>query len=809
MIDYQDIEHTPLMRNQRGIVVRFAKKKQKDSIICASQTRYKSVKFFFTRNEVNHLVLLRRRSPETKTSAKRTQGVWRLALKRKWALLREKQNYCLLEELVWSRFWLVVLSQYKLYFCRMDVNLDRSYREEFKLQQGHYNSLKDLYVQNPSGNDKEEEFADLIGFVAQMCTCYPEETKEFPMELEELLKSRHNELPALVKEKIVQSLIMLRNKKVVSPDYLVEVLFPILTTTESKGLRSQVYSALISLLKTENQGARNQKLNRKVQALLFTLLANTPEKGLWATKITRELWRRGIWDDPRTVEIMATSAVSNQGKVVVSAVRFFLGGDKEREEAQNESDGEDEFDVSAVKHQASINKKSSKREKKVEAAMRAAKKKREAPHHSATYLNFSAIHLLKDPQTFAESLFSTHLVRDNGQNKDGEIKKAKLPLEQKIMILNLISRLVGTHKLTLLKLYSYIATDLKPKTRDVTQLLAAAAQASHDLVPPEYIEPVVKKIAMEFVSDGVAAEVASAGLNSIREIVSRAPLAMNKELLSDLIEYKGSKSKAVTMAARSLITLFREVDPSMLPTKERGKAATMNMKEVGKENVGLRYGQDNSVHGIEGLGLLKQWKEDQGIEDNDEDGWEVESDDDDSDSDSEDGWIEVESDKEYEISDSDDEKDEEGNETKKTKTEGSIDDWYKYASENVITPADFAKLNELRAKAEVEKAMGKKKSKNEEEVDADSLIGPVKYKELREERIARAKEGKEGRDFKSKKGEKLAQKAHSTTNREKARKKNFMMMIHKKDVQGKAKRSLRDKQKVLRNHINKQKKKLK
>lgn len=686
------------------------------------------------------------------------------------------------------------------------------------MQQEHYITLKDLYVQNPNATDKEEQFGDLIGFVAQMCTCYPEETKEFPMELEELLRSRHNELPALVKERIVQSLIMLRNKKVVTADYLVEVLFPILTTTESKGLRSQIYSALISLLKTENQGAKNQKLNRKVQALLFTLLANTPEKGQWATKITRELWRRGIWDDPRTVEIMATSAVSSQSKVVVSAVRFFLGGDKEREDAQNESDGEDEFDVSAVKHQASINKKSSKREKKVEAAMRTAKKRREAPHHSATYLNFSAIHLLKDPQTFAESLFSTHLVRDNGQNKDGEIKKAKLPLEQKIMILNLISRLVGTHKLTLLKLYSYIATDLKPKTRDVTQLLAAAAQASHDLVPPEYIEPVVKKIAMEFVSDGVSAEVASAGLNSIREIVSRAPLAMNKELLSDLIEYKGSKSKAVTMAARSLITLFRDVDASMLPAKERGKAATMNMKETGKENVGPRYGQDNSVHGIEGLDLLKQWKEAQGVEDNgentDDDGWEVESDDSESDSDSEDGWINVESDREYEVSDSDDEKDkdsdDEENEAKKTKTDRAIDDWYKYASENVITPADFAKLNELRAKMEVENAMGKKKTaKNEEQVDAERLIGPVKYKELREERIARAKEGKEGRDFKSKKGEKLAQKAHSTTNREKARKKNFMMMIHKKDVQGKAKRSLRDKQKVLRNHINKQKKKLK
>lgn len=699
-----------------------------------------------------------------------------------------------------------------------------SYKEEFKLQQTHYASLRDLYIHNPTSNEKEEEFADIIGFVAQMCSCYPEETKHFPEELVGLIKDNHNELPALLKEKIVQSLIMLRNKSVISPDYLIQHLFPILISTQSKSLRSQIYSSLITLMKTENQGSRNQKLNKNVQALLFNLLTNEPEHGLWATKITRELWRRGIWDDSRTVEIMTMAATNtSNSKVTLSAVKFFLGADKERDDAQNADEDDEELDISTVKHQMKINKKSAKRDKKLESAMKHAQKKRDAPHHSATYLNFSAIHLLRDPQSFAETLFGAHLVRENNHNnKDGEIRRAKLPLEHKILILNLISRLVGTHKLILLKLYTYIAADLKPKTRDVTQLLAAAAQASHDLVPPEYIEPVVKKIALEFVSDGVASEVAAAGLNSIREIVSRAPLAMSKELLSDLVEYKGSKSKPVTMAARSLITLFRELDPSMLPTRDRGKVATMNMKKgADGENSAMKYGEDHSVKGIEGLELLRKWKEEQGIEDagenTDDEAWEVASEDEeDSDSDEE-GWINMDSDKEYDVSDDDNE-----GPSKKSKSEEdsnaegdkltSEEEFIKLASSTVLTPADFAKLNELRAAAEVEKSMGKKPSvgaKNEEEVDVDRLVGPKKYKETREERIARAQEGKEGREFKSKKGDKLSQKAHSTTNREKERKKNFMMMIHKKEVQGKAKRSLRDKQKVLRNHINNQKKKKK
>jgi protein SDA1 len=233
---------------------------------------------------------------------------------------------------------------------------------------------------------------------------------------------------------------------------------------------------------------------------------------------------------------------------------------------------------------------------------------------------------------------------------------------------------------------------------------------------------------------------------------------------------------------------------------------------------------DNStVNGIDGIALLQKYKqenENEG-EENDNDGWQAMSDEDEDDSDSSDGWISVESDKDYVISDSSDDEDEAGDEPrdpKKSKLDDSIantaandaEAFMKLASTTILTPADFAKIEELKIQAGFDKAMGKRISSalNEEEVDADKLTGPMKYKQLREERIARAQEGKEDREkFGSSKGKRLADKSHSTTNREKARKKNFMMMIHKKDVQGKAKRSLRDKQKSLRAHISKQKKK--
>src|SRR5689334_2652532 len=70
----------------------------------------------------------------------------------------------------------------------------------------------------------------------------------------------------------------------------------------------------------------------------------------------------------------------------------------------------------------------------------------------------------------------------------------------------------------------------------------------------------------------------------MREICRRCPLAMGEDLLSDLIQYKTHRDKGlgvrclvavlislpgVIMAARSLIQLFREVNPELLHKKER------------------------------------------------------------------------------------------------------------------------------------------------------------------------------------------------------------------------------------------------
>ncbi|KAI9842670.1 MAG: Severe Depolymerization of Actin [Sclerophora amabilis] len=777
-----------------------------------------------------------------------------------------------------------------------------SYKDEFIKQYAIYEASRDLFFESPASStaDGAGLFKDLIEFIAHVSDCYPDLTRNFPQDLRNIIVLHHAVLEAEIREKIVGSLVLLKKKGIIDssaymPHRLLQTLFPILTSTHSKSLRALLFQKILSDLRSSNSKTTDHRLNRTIQTVLYNLLTSdrTSAKGLWAVKLTRELWKRHIWTDAKAVEIMKEASLADNEKVIVGGVRFFLGGDKKREEMEEESSDDDGgVDLGALRHQAGINKKSKKKTKALETARAKVKKKERRKNH-AHPLNFSALHLLHDPQGFAETLFSKHL-----QNS-----KSKLNLEQKLLVLQLVSRLVGLHKLTIISLYSYFLKYLTPRQPSVTSFLASLAQSTHDLVPPDILEPLVQKIANEFVSEAAASEIASTGLNAIREICVRQPLAMNDTLLQDLVMYRKSKDKGVMMAAKGLLSLYREVGADMLRKRDRGKAATMGIR-AGKM-VERRYGEE-AAGGIEGLELLEDWfkeekrrkriekglpaeaedgEDETEAEDGDADDWGAWDVQDAQDSDDSGGWINVESDAEIDISDSEDEKDKGKN--KKAKMDATTTDppasaaagavatsnppgeevrdsgpvkesvasfpqqISTLATSKILTPADLAKLADLRTQAQVSDLLagGKHKKQhaahhqlhhpssastsaapgglqasrgnvnpNEYPIDASQLTLSHKLTQraTRETKLAASAAGKPDRvgstatgaaaaatpeQYRSKEATRQARKRESgksSTNKEKARRKNFLMTLGK--ARGKNKRSLVEQRRVLTAH---------
>ncbi|KAG8894226.1 Severe Depolymerization of Actin, partial [Tulasnella sp. 417] len=528
------------------------------------------------------------------------------------------------------------------------------------------------------------------------------------------------------------------------------------------------------------------------------------DEAMWAIMVAKELWRKNVWNDPKTVSIVALGCFHPVIKVQSACAHFFLNS----EEAVEDSESEDEApDLGKLAHQRQIKKKTKGLDNKIERSKKKAKKMRIAQENGTnkTTPNFPALHLLHDPQSFGEKIFDAINKYDK-----------RYSLDHKIILMQLLSRVMGAHKLTVLSFYPYITKYLTYRQLRITSILVCLAQSAHDLTPPDVLTPVIRKIAHEFVTPGVAAEVVAAGLNSIREVCRRQPWCMEEDLLGDLIEYRKSKDKGVVMGARSLLALYRDVNPGLLKKSERGKAATIGMASGSQP---LSYGQEQRpAITVEGLELLEEHfaqlraeegDDAAGLMDDDDDaaweGWEVESD---SSSDSE-GWHDVSSDEgDIVISDSDDDRPkskgkkvqppDEDEDAKAadaaTPAATEVSMVSNLATTKILTPADFALLNELRLKGVTTEAehglAGKTKKRKLAELQASKtavdageflteadLLGPrKKAKATYEERIASIQEGREGREkFGSKKGKIMKENPSSSTNREKRKNKPIMM----------------------------------
>lgn len=317
------------------------------------------------------------------------------------------------------------------------------------------------------------------------------------------------------------------------------------------------------------------------------------------------------------------------------------------------------------------------------------------------------------------------------------------------------------------------------------------------------------------------------------------------------------------MATRSLIQLYRTINPELLARKDRGKSATMALID-GQMKV-MKYGEVSVASGIAGADILAKVEKARAAreankEGDDEEqagweGWEVASDDgeelEEIGSDEEEGE-EVDGDEDEE--ELDEEELEDGEEDEEEKADGEEQEVDAAATTTetksdlpiealrILTDEDFKRIRRHRLQKEAERVSGKKRKRGDEDEDAEgdeegddsimdldndssdmdededdegpqdfidpsTLLAGVRRKNDYEDRMASIQSGREGRaKFGSKKGQRKAESGASLTNREKSKKsKNFIMIAHKRAVVGKKRRSLKDKSRALRAHIKKQK----
>ncbi|KAL0841185.1 hypothetical protein ABMA28_014927 [Loxostege sticticalis] len=699
-----------------------------------------------------------------------------------------------------------------------------SYKEEFHQQLAHFETTLEIFNLNPTQYNKKLD--EQAMFLAQVAKCYLNEMKLFPQKIVDVLKTHNTILHNEMRLSLCKCLILLRNKNFISPFDLLELFFQLLKC-QDKYLREFLKTHIITDIKNINMKHKDMKFNSTLQNFIFSMLKDTDARAAkLSIDILIDLYQKNIWNDHKTVNIIADiGCFSKVTKVMVASLKFFLG--KDEEEKEEDSDSDNEVDPRDTMISNKFNKKTRKREKMVDKVKKVAKKMKKKKQKAPSF-NFSALHLINNPQGFAEKLFK-------------QVESSNDRFEVKLMSLDVVSRLIGLHNLFLFNYYPFIARLLMPHQREVTRILQFAAQASHELVPPEVIEPVMKAIANNFITERNSTDVMAVGLNAVREICSRCPLALEEDLLRDLVQYKSYKEKSVMMAARSLIQLYRQSMPNLLHKRDRGRPTEASIELQTK-----KYGEMEIKSYIPGSEVLLEKEK---IKENDKKKGKKAKNDSDSDS-----WVDVaSSDSEIDIptdSEDDEEIDDEGQESEEesenddndednsenskedSKTpepnkntedrkilkakrkdkdldrEAKINTAREIAMETIFTDEDFKRIEAAQVKKHVSGV--KRKSVLEDEDESGELVklSDIEniHKKRKHDKNARLETVLKGREERDKFGHKDRRKnIHcSKTNREKRKTKSYQMVKHK--VKGKIKRSFKDKQIAFRNYLIKQKK---
>jgi len=650
-----------------------------------------------------------------------------------------------------------------------------SYRDEFLQQFRHFQSTLEVFELTP---DKFNTSLDeLVMFLAQVAKCYEEDLKEFPETIVEALRKHSTVIDPDMRLSFCRALILLRNKNLISPAEIHQLFFQLLRC-QDKSLRTFLKDNIVNDIKNINYKHKDLKLNSVLQNFMYSMLRDSHAiAAKTSVEIMISLYKKNVWNDAKTVNVLTTACFSKVTKVMVTALKFFLGSDTDEEEDQSDDD-----DLPSIKEASMANKvhkKTRKREKMLENIKKAHKKNKKK--EKAPSFNFSALHLIHDPQSFAEKLFK-------------KLETLTERFEVKLMMLELVSRLIGTHELQLLNFYPYIARFLTPHQREVVRLLQFSAQACHELVPPDAVEPVLKTIVNNFVSERNSSEVMAVGLNAIRELCARCPLCMSEDLLQDLAQYKSYKNKAVMMASKSLIMLFRNQYPEMLMKKDRGKP-TEAMANLARKGYGEAEVFDH-IPGAEVLDIEEPapFTEDKNSNEKKGKKRKLEDSDDEEEESDEDEWIDIDNTEDANIS------------SDKLTLEEKAAKAAEVTSARILTDEDFKKIKAAQLKKHVTSISKHKKQKmvniTEEEASSTGARSELvnlqdiemihgKKKADKEARMAAIMKGREGREKFGSGRQKLNEFA-STTNKQKAKKKNFSMMKHK--IKKKVKRSFREKQ---------------
>lgn len=188
-----------------------------------------------------------------------------------------------------------------------------SYHDEFVDRYKYLQGTIEIFETSPQQYNKP--LHELVMFMAQIAQCYSKELATFPQQIMDLLQKHNTVLDNSMRMSFCRALILMRNKNLLAPTDLLELFFKLLRC-EDKALRSFLETHIVTDIKNINAKHKNAKLNSTLQNFMFTMLRDTNTRAAkMSLDIMVELYKKNVWNDAKTVNVIATGCFSKITKV--------------------------------------------------------------------------------------------------------------------------------------------------------------------------------------------------------------------------------------------------------------------------------------------------------------------------------------------------------------------------------------------------------------------------------------------------------------------------------------------------------------
>ena len=414
--------------------------------------------------------------------------------------------------------------------------------EEIQAAYDKFMVQADLYTEQP--NEINKDFIRLIYDLSHVVH-HHSFAKDFLDRCFSFLETHPESLSPDVRIALVQAIIVLHNHDIIDTISLIDHFMPLFRLND-KNVRRTVYGHFYNRLPFK----QTLDIKKTLQKYVYHDDSRVSFKVL---KLIIDVFHKENKVDTQTINFMARCLEIKNTRLLNAIVSFFLDPYDVNQNALDEQDIEEMRQK--AEHVYQVNAKNKKNEKML---AKVKKMKATLPQDPV-----QVIQCLDDPQKFIIKLYSLLAQPEN-------VKLFK-QREHQIRAMELISKIMVQFQLDFDQFFSWSLRFVRPNYEDITKLLSILASAVHSTTNPEVVYELIKTIADRFVVEHLDEEVIIIGMNTIREICAKNPYGMTPELLEDLCQYKRESIKGVVMAARGIISVFRELRPDILPKADRAR----------------------------------------------------------------------------------------------------------------------------------------------------------------------------------------------------------------------------------------------